>query len=122
MEMREQDGSEEENAGDRGRERNLEREGTISRERRGVKEKNQPDCREERKTEMRERESEGNHREDCKKDPNYHFLILQLHFYGKTPGKKKIVNPKREKITARKEEEETIKEEEEEEGTSKGEK
>ena len=97
--MREQDGSEEENAGDRDRERNLEREGTISRERRGVKEKNQPHCREERETEMRERESEGNHRKDCKKNPHYHFLILQLHCYGKTPGKKKIVNPKRENNT-----------------------
>ena len=32
------------------------------------------------------------------------FVILQLHCYGKTPGKKTIVNPKREKITARKEE------------------
>ena len=47
----------EENAGDRDRERNLEQEGTISREKRGVKEKNQPDCREEWETEMRERES-----------------------------------------------------------------
>ena len=44
MEMRQQDGREEENKGDRDRVRNLEREGTISRERRGVKEKNQPDC------------------------------------------------------------------------------
>ena len=58
MEMREQDGREEENAGDRDRERNLEREGTISGERRGVKEKNQPDCREEeREMEMRERDN-----------------------------------------------------------------
>ena len=93
--MREQDGREEESKGDRDRERNLEREGTISR---GVKEKYQPDCREEEgETGMRERESEGNHREDCKKSPNYHLLILQLHCYGKTPGKRKIVNPKREK-------------------------
>ena len=45
--MREQDGSEEENARDRDRKRNLEREGTISRERRGVKENNQLACREE---------------------------------------------------------------------------
>ena len=66
---------------------------------------------------MRERESEGNHLEDCKKQKiqTTIFLIQQLHCYGKTPGKKTIVNPEREKITARKEEEETTKEEEEEE-------
>ena len=45
--MREQDRSEEENAEDRDCERNLEREGTFSREGRGVKEKIQSACREE---------------------------------------------------------------------------
>ena len=35
---------------------------------------------------MRERESEGNHREDCKKNPNYHLLILQLHIKDMQDG------------------------------------
>ena len=56
---------------------------------------------------MRERESEGNHGEDFKKNKKIQttiFVILPLHCYGKTPGKKTIVNPKREKVIARKEE------------------